>query len=109
VGRAATQDVRRRGNSDGHAQRFRDNVRQWIFFCAGVPLERVAIMLGHSSVRITEKHYSPWIRERQEQAEADVRRSWARDPLVLMEDAAISEKASRYNSGTAQSARPSTK
>jgi hypothetical protein len=42
---------------------------------AGVPLERMAILLGHSSVRITEKHYSPWVRERQEQAEADVRRS----------------------------------
>lgn len=42
-------------------------------------------MLGHSSVRITEKHHSPRVRERQVQAEADVRRSWARDPLVLME------------------------
>jgi hypothetical protein len=45
-------------------------------------------MLGHSSVKITEKHYSPWVRERQEQAEADVRRGWPRDPIVLMEDVA---------------------
>jgi hypothetical protein len=34
---------------------------------------------------VTEKHYAPWIRERQEQAEADVRRTRARDPVALME------------------------
>jgi hypothetical protein len=43
---------------------------------AGVPLERVSILLGHSSIRITEKHYSPWVRSRQEQLEADVRATW---------------------------------
>jgi hypothetical protein len=48
-------------------------------------LERVAILLGHSSIKVTEKHYSPWIRERQEQAEADVRRTWLQDPMVLLE------------------------
>ncbi|MGO9642462.1 MAG: tyrosine-type recombinase/integrase [Candidatus Acidiferrales bacterium] len=69
---------------DGHAHRFRDTFAVDLLL-AGVPLERVAILLGHSSVRITEKHYSPWVRERQEQAEADVRRTWARDPLVLLE------------------------
>src|SRR2546423_9999710 len=31
---------------------------------------------GHQSVRITEKHYTPWVRARQEQLEADVRRTW---------------------------------
>src|SRR5207253_5639721 len=31
---------------------------------------------GHQSVRITEKHYAPWVRARQEQLEADVRRTW---------------------------------
>jgi hypothetical protein len=34
------------------------------------------ILLGHHSVRVTEKHYSPWVRARQEQLEADVRRTW---------------------------------
>jgi hypothetical protein len=51
----------------------------------GVPLERVSILLGHSSIKVTERHYSPWIRERQEQAEADVRRTWALDPIALLE------------------------
>jgi hypothetical protein len=43
---------------------------------AGVPIERVSILLGRQSVRITERHYAPWVRARQEQLEADVRRTW---------------------------------
>jgi integrase/recombinase XerD len=51
----------------------------------GVPLERVSVLLGHTSIRVTEKHYSPWVRERQEQAEADIRGTWTKDPVVLLE------------------------
>jgi hypothetical protein len=36
-------------------------------------------------VKITEKHYAPWVRERQEQAEADVKRIWAQDSVTLLE------------------------
>jgi len=39
-------------------------------------MERVSVLLGHSSIKVTEKHYSPWVAARQEQLEADVRRSW---------------------------------
>jgi integrase/recombinase XerD len=70
--------------SEGHAHRFRDTFAVELLL-AGVPLERVSILLGHQSVKITEKHYSPWIRERQEQAEADVRRTWTQDPIALMQ------------------------
>src|SRR5260370_41057244 len=45
--------------------------------------ERVSVLLGHQSVRITEKHYAPWVRARQEQLESDLARAWSRDPLVL--------------------------
>jgi integrase len=39
-------------------------------------MDRVSVLLGHSSTKVTEKHYSPWVRARQEQLEADVRRTW---------------------------------
>jgi|GEM_PF-2417025 len=63
------------GVPDGHAHRFRDTFSVELLL-AGVPIERVSILLGHQSVRITEKQYAPWVRARQEQLEADVRRAW---------------------------------
>ncbi len=49
---------------------------------AGVPIERVSILLGHQSIAITEKHYSPWTRSRQEQIEADLTAAWKMDPAL---------------------------
>jgi hypothetical protein len=49
---------------------------------AGVPIERVSVLLGHSSVRVTEKHYNPWVRSRQERLEADVASVWKLDPIL---------------------------
>jgi hypothetical protein len=44
------------------------------------------ILLGqHRSVRITEKHYNPWVRSRQEQLEADIENALAKDPVALIE------------------------
>lgn len=43
---------------------------------AGVPLEQVSVLLGHASVKITEKHYAPWVRARQEQLEQSVQKAW---------------------------------
>lgn len=63
------------GVRNGHAHRFRDTFAVELLL-AGVPLDRVSILLGHKSVRITEKHYAPWVRSRQEQLEADVRKAW---------------------------------
>jgi integrase len=39
-------------------------------------MDRVSVLLGHSSIKVTEKHYSPWVQSRQEQLKADVRRTW---------------------------------
>ncbi len=44
---------------------------------AGLPLEQVSILLGHKSVKITEKHYAPWVKARQEQLAANVRKAWS--------------------------------
>jgi len=51
-----------------------------------VPLERVSVLLGRTSIKVTEKHDAPWIRARQEQLEADLERSWARDPIMLADE-----------------------
>jgi integrase/recombinase XerD len=37
----------------------------------------VATLLGHSSIKITERHYAPWVKALQEQLEAEVRRNWS--------------------------------
>ena len=81
------------GVPDGHAHRFRDTFSVRLLL-AGVPIEHVSILLGHQSVRITEKHYAPSVRERQEQLEADVRRTW--EPLNQYEG---------YTAGTRRNAR----
>jgi integrase/recombinase XerD len=70
------------GVPDGHAHRFRDTFAVELLL-SGVPLERVSMLLGHQSVKVTEKHYSPWVKARQEQLESDVRRTWSGDLLVL--------------------------
>jgi integrase/recombinase XerD len=56
---------------------------------AGVPIDQVSMLLGHSSVKITEKHYSPWVRARQEQLERSVKQAWANVPVELINPAAL--------------------
>ncbi|PYT23519.1 MAG: hypothetical protein DMG57_31745 [Acidobacteria bacterium] len=69
------------GIKDGHPHRFRDTFAVELLL-ASVPIEQVSALLGHSSVRITEKHYAPWVRDRQVQLEASLVRAWARDRIV---------------------------
>lgn len=69
-----------------HAHQFRDTFAVELLL-SGVPIERVSVLLGHTSVRITEKHYSPWTQSRQAQIEADLERAWAHDPVILAQDA----------------------
>jgi integrase len=69
----------------GYAHRFRDTFAVELLL-AGVPTEEVATLLGHSNIRITQGHYSPWVRDRQHQLEANLERAWSRDALVLMQE-----------------------
>ena len=60
---------------NGTMHRFRDTFAVELLL-KGVPIEQVSVLLGHSSLKITEKHYSPWVKARQEQLEAAVRKAW---------------------------------
>lgn len=87
------------GVHGGHAHRFRDTFAVELLL-AGVPLERVSVLLGHQSVRITERHYSPWVRSRQEQLEQDLQHAWSQDPVALMQSKGtpeVHEKSRRIN------------
>jgi integrase/recombinase XerD len=48
---------------------------------ADVRIERVSKLLGHKTVRTTEKYYSAWVKERQQQLEAEVKDAWTRMAL----------------------------
>jgi hypothetical protein len=48
----------------------------------GSSIEEVAVFLGHSNIRTTQRHYNPWVFERRRQFEADVERAWAADPFL---------------------------
>jgi len=43
---------------------------------AGVPIHDVSLLLGHSSVKTTEKHYAPWVDARQTQLHLSVQKAW---------------------------------
>lgn len=68
----------------GHPHRFRDTFSVELLN-EGVPLEQVSMLLGHTSIRITERHYAPWVRSRQDLLEAALRRALAHDPLAFAE------------------------
>src|SRR5271157_379848 len=72
------------GVRGGHPHRFRDTLAVELLL-EGIPMERVSILLGHSSVKITERHYAPWVQARQVQLEADVTRAWRNDPIAQVE------------------------
>lgn len=46
------------------------------YLLAGMPLEEVSRLLGHSSVLITQKHYAPWVLQRQQRLAASQRAAW---------------------------------
>ena len=43
---------------------------------AGVPLEDVALYLGHSSIKTTERHYAPFVKARQEKMVDTLKKAW---------------------------------
>jgi integrase/recombinase XerD len=84
------------GVPTGHAHRFRHTFAVELLQ-AGVPVERVAVMLGHRSVKVTEKYYSAWSRTRQEQLEADVRKTWSQTQIETKGTPKVHERIGYIN------------
>jgi site-specific recombinase XerD len=59
-----------------HPHRFRDTFAVSLLL-KGVSLDSVSKLLGHSSIKTTERHYAPWIKARQDHLESEVRKIWA--------------------------------
>ena len=47
---------------------------------AGIPIEEVSKLLGHTSVRTTERSYAPWVRARQDRLDSLVVATWQAQP-----------------------------
>lgn len=65
----------RSGVAGAHSHRFRHTFAAELLL-SGASLESVSILLGHASIKTTEKHYAAWIRERQDKLDQQVRRTW---------------------------------
>jgi integrase/recombinase XerD len=63
------------GVQHGHFHRYRDYFAVKLLE-KGVPLETVSILLGHSNTLVTNRHYAPWVKSRQESLEREVKKTW---------------------------------
>jgi integrase/recombinase XerD len=75
-------------NPDGtpkrcHPHMFRDTFAVELLL-AGRPIEEVSMLLGHTSIRTTEKSYSPWVIERQRKLAEGVKSTWG-DNVISIE------------------------
>jgi integrase len=68
----------------GHPHRFRHTFAI-ADLVAGTPIDQVSVLLGHSSIKVTEKHYAPWVKARQDQMDASVIHSWEEDPFIVQQ------------------------
>ncbi len=62
------------GIQNAHPHRLRDTFAVDLL-SRGVGLEDVSILLGHSSIKITERHYAPWVQARQIRLENIMRKA----------------------------------
>jgi len=63
------------GLPDAHSHMLRDTFSVRLL-SRGVPMETVATLLGNT-VKVVERHYSPWVKARQDGLEESVRKMWA--------------------------------
>jgi integrase/recombinase XerD len=63
------------GIKDGHSHRLRDTFSVSLLE-QNVSIETVSMLLGHKDIRVTQRHYAPWIKTRQLALEAAVKGTW---------------------------------
>lgn len=49
---------------------------------AGMRVEEVSMLLGHSSIKVTEKHYLPWVRARQTTLTESAKLAWSKQGIL---------------------------
>jgi integrase/recombinase XerD len=69
------QIFRAAGMPDGHPHQLRDTFAVALLE-KGVPLEEVSKLLGHESIKTTEKYYAKWVKARQDRLDDLVIASW---------------------------------
>ena len=75
----------RAGVAGFHPHRLRDTFAVALL-TAGVAIEDVSALLGHSSIQTTERHYAPWDRRRRDRLTRVVRAANRLDPLLAEMD-----------------------
>ena len=84
--RARLGDIAARAGVEGfHPHRLRDTFAVALL-TAGVSIEDVSSLLGHSSIQTTERHYAPWDRRRRDRLTRVVRAANRLDPLLAEMD-----------------------
>jgi integrase len=72
--------------SDGQPKRCHPHIFRDTFavesLVAGMRVEEVSMLLGHRSVRVTEKHYLPWVRARQTTLTASAKMAWVKQGII---------------------------
>ena len=48
----------------------------------GIPMHDVSILLGHSSIKTTERHYSPYVQARADDLRARLKTTWTNEASV---------------------------
>jgi integrase len=74
----AAAKIRRGGSMMSH--RLRDTFAVDLLE-KGVPLEEVSKLLGHESIKTTERHYAKWVKGRQDRLDALVTGAWGAGPV----------------------------
>jgi integrase len=74
-----------------HPHIFRDTFAVELLL-AGVPIDQVSLLLGHSSVKITEHPYAPFCKSRQEQLATSVKLAWKKPTQSLQKKRVSSSK-----------------